>query len=47
MLNFNVVLESIVRRAKQQTNANIFNKQTQTLGNADDIDIIGNRWKEK
>jgi hypothetical protein len=35
------VLESIVRRAKLQTNGNIFNKQTQILGYTDDIDIIG------
>jgi Reverse transcriptase (RNA-dependent DNA polymerase) len=40
-LIFNVVLESIVRRAKLQTNGTIFNKQTQILGYADDIDIIG------
>jgi hypothetical protein len=31
----------IVRRAKLQTNGTIFNKQTQILGYADDIGIIG------
>jgi hypothetical protein len=30
-----------VRRLKLQTNGSIFNKQTQILGYADDIDIIG------
>jgi hypothetical protein len=30
-----------VRRAKLKTNDTIFNKQTQILGDADDIDIIG------
>jgi Reverse transcriptase (RNA-dependent DNA polymerase) len=40
-LIFNVVLESIVQRAKLQTNGTIFNKQTQILGYADVIDIIG------
>jgi Reverse transcriptase (RNA-dependent DNA polymerase) len=37
----NVVLDSIIRRAKLQTNGAIFNKQTQILGYTDDIDIIG------
>jgi Reverse transcriptase (RNA-dependent DNA polymerase) len=41
MLIFNVVLESIVRRAKFQTNGTIFNNQTQILGYTDDIEIIG------
>jgi Reverse transcriptase (RNA-dependent DNA polymerase) len=40
-LIFNVVLESIVRRAKLQTNGTILNKQTQILGYAVNIDIIG------
>jgi Reverse transcriptase (RNA-dependent DNA polymerase) len=40
-LLFNVVLEIIVRRAKLQTNGTIFNRQTQILAYADDIDIIG------
>jgi Reverse transcriptase (RNA-dependent DNA polymerase) len=40
-LFFNVVLEIIVRRAKLQTNGTIFNRQTQILAYADDIDIIG------
>jgi Reverse transcriptase (RNA-dependent DNA polymerase) len=30
-----------VRRAKLQTNGTIFNRQTQILAYADDIDIIG------
>jgi hypothetical protein len=34
-------MESIVRRAKLQTNGTIFNKQTQILGYANDIGIIG------
>ena len=40
-LAFNVVLEAIVRRAKLQTTGTIFNKTTQILAFADDIDIIG------
>jgi Reverse transcriptase (RNA-dependent DNA polymerase) len=40
-LIFNIVLKPIVRRAKLQTNGTVFNKQTQILGYADDIDIIG------
>ena len=40
-LLFNVVLEIIVRRAKLQANGTVFNKQTQILAHADDIDIIG------
>jgi hypothetical protein len=43
-LIFNVVLESIVRRAKLQTNGTLFNKQTKILGYTDDIDFIG--WSQ-
>jgi hypothetical protein len=38
-LLFNVVLEVIVRRANLQTNGTIYNKETQVLAYADDIDI--------
>jgi Reverse transcriptase (RNA-dependent DNA polymerase) len=40
-LIFKVVLESIVRQAELQTNGTVFNKQTQILGNPNDIDIMG------
>jgi hypothetical protein len=39
-LFFNFVLEAIVRRAKLQTTGTIFNKQTQFITFADDIDIV-------
>jgi hypothetical protein len=41
MLLFNVVLEAIARRAKLQTTSTIFNKRTQLLAYANDIEIFG------
>jgi hypothetical protein len=40
-LLFNVVLEVIVRRANLQTTGTVYNKETQLLAYADDIDIVG------
>jgi hypothetical protein len=40
-LLFNVVLEVIVRGANLQTTGTIYNKETQLLTYADDIDIVG------
>jgi hypothetical protein len=40
-LLFNVMLAVIVRRANLQTTGTIYNKETQLLAHADDIDIVG------
>jgi hypothetical protein len=40
-LLFNVVLEVILRRANLQTTGTVYNKETQLLAYADDIDIVG------
>jgi hypothetical protein len=40
-LLFNVVLEVIVRRANLQKTGTIYNKETQLLAYADDIDLVG------
>jgi hypothetical protein len=42
-LLFNVVLEVIVRRANLQTTGTIYNKETQQLAYANNIDIVGRR----
>jgi hypothetical protein len=56
-LLFNAVLEVIERRANLQTTGTIYNKETQLLAYANDIDIVGRsqsdvrnvtkHWKEK
>lgn len=38
---FNIALEGVVRRSGVETSGSIFNKSSQLLGFADDIDIIG------
>jgi hypothetical protein len=40
-LLFNVVLEVIVRRANLQTTSTTYNKETQLIAYANDIDIVG------
>jgi hypothetical protein len=40
-LLFNVILEVILRRANLQTTGRVYNKETQLLAYADDIDIVG------
>jgi hypothetical protein len=40
-LVFKSMLEVIVRRANLQTTGTIYNKETQLLAHADDIDIVG------
>jgi hypothetical protein len=40
-LFFNVVLEVIVRRTNIQASGTIYNKETQLLAYANDIDIVG------
>jgi hypothetical protein len=39
--NRTVALEVIIRRANLQTTGTIYNKETQLLGFADDINIVG------
>jgi hypothetical protein len=56
-LLFNVVLEVVARRANLRTTGTIYNKETQQLAYANDIDIVGRsqsavrdvtlHWKEK
>jgi hypothetical protein len=43
-LRFNVVLEVIVRQTNLQTTGTIYNKETQLLAYANDIDIVG--WSQ-
>ena len=43
---FNLCLEKIIRDSKTHTKGTIYNKSTQILGYADDLDIIGRRRED-
>ena len=42
---FNLCLEFVIRRAGIQTEGTIFNKSLQSLGFADDIDLVSRHFK--